>query len=176
MIKDYLTKGFWYFVYLVICLWVSMVIVMSSVLITRFVFPADSLSESICSTILMSVTMMVGMFLLSHRWAYRESSFRLKKIFVPLAIAFMLQLLYACVFSFSVFTSGPAYWLGDIVSILKNNAAPGVDSKYVLPNLFIYDVLYGGVVISGEYLGAKKRNRDRSKLFAEHRNTHGIHK
>ena len=166
MIKEYILKGIRYFIYIAGCLLISIGVYAIGVVISRFSFAKDSVGENVISAILMTASMLIGLFVLTKGFAYKEGTFSVKAVIVPMAVAFALQLIYGAILQFAVYTSGPAYAVGAIIYRSAGNTAGAIPGGYIFPFMFVFDVLYAAAAICGEYIGAKKRQSERDKLHA----------
>lgn len=167
MIKQYLSRGFLYFIYIFASLWISLIISLPSVLLSRFKFPMRSVEEYIILTVIMTIVMCFSMYFFTRKLGYGDREFNLKEIFIPLAFAVILQFIYAAIFRFMIYTSGPAYLVGNICYILQGGTDNSAPSEFVFPWMFVFDVLYTGVAVLGNYRGVRKREKDRDKLLSE---------
>ena len=167
MIKQYLQRGFLYFIYIFASLWISLIISLPSVLLSRFKFPMRSVEENVIITVIMTVVMCFSMYFFTHKLGYGDREFNLKQILIPIAFSLVLQFVYAAIFSFAVYASGPARFLGDIVYLLNGGDSKGVPSEFVVPWMLVFDAFYVGVALLGNYRGVKKREKDRDKLLSE---------
>jgi len=70
------------------------------------------------------------------------------------------------------YTTGPAFCLGKwIYSIRYEVPTKGFPDIYKLITMWLFDLIYLGMVIFGEYMGVKKRLRDRTQLIAKKQKT-----
>ncbi|MBE6570076.1 MAG: hypothetical protein E7658_07680 [Ruminococcaceae bacterium] len=168
MLKGYISKALYCFLWMFACLWVNLLISGPVTLAARFIFEKGSMEEHIVMMSFMTIAMLAGLFLCARRYGYTNKTFCIKMAIIPLVIAFVLHFLYALLFRFAIYTTGPAYELGSIISIVSGtDTTLGVAREYVIVPMLLYDILYAAVIIAGEYSGVKKRDRDREKLLSE---------
>ena len=167
MIKQYLQRGFTYFIYIFASLWISLLGSAPTVLILRTIFPMDSIEESVILTAIMTIVMFICLYRFTVKLGYNDREFSFKQILIPLAFALILQFIYGAIFRFAIYSSGPATFLGNIVYKLNGGISRGVPSSFVVPWMFAFDALYVGVVLLGNYRGMRKREKDRDKLLSE---------
>ena len=167
MIKEYLATGFRYFVYIFGCLWLTLLVSLITTLAARFVVVKDSMEETVVQMIVMIITMNISLFICSYRKGYTDRNFNLKMVFIPIVIALILQLLYAKIFSFSLYTSGPAFYAGKIYQLLQGGTELGVYDGFIFPFMLLFDILYIVIAIAGEYIGVKKRSLESKKLTSK---------
>ena len=165
MVKEYFSKGFRYFIALFGCLWATVLVCVITALAVRFVVK-DSIEESVIQLIVMTVVMGIALFICAYRMGYTEREFDLKMVFIPMGIAVVLQLVYAALFSFSLYSAGPAYYAGKVLYMLHGVTEPGVPDGFVFPFVCFFDVLYIGIAAAGEYFGVKKRGLEREKTIS----------
>ena len=164
MIKEYLATGFRYFIYIFGCLWLTLLVSSITTLAGRFVITKDSLEEAVVQMLVMTITMSIALFICTYRRGYTDRIFNLKMVLIPIVIALILQLLYAKIFSFSIYTSGPAFYAG---RILQGGTELGVSDGFVFPFVLLFDILYIVIAIAGEYIGVKKRSLESKKLTSK---------
>lgn len=165
-IKEYLHGGCAYFASLFASLWLGVLV---------SIFTAGGLSYQkfaawryILVISLMTLAVGGGMFLFAWRKGYKRAEFQPQKTGVGFGIACILQLLYAVLFSFSLYTTGPALYAGMcIYSILYGIPSTGFPDVYTFMTMWIFDLIYLGAVMLGEYLGAKARLKDRKALTGQ---------
>lgn len=168
MLKEYISKALYCFLWLFACLWINLLITLPLNLVTRFFFEKGSVEEQTVLVIFMTIVMIVSLFLCARRYGYTNKTFRIKMIIIPLVIAFVLHCLYSLLFRLMIYTTGPAYAMGSIISLLSGaDITLGVGKGYIIIPTLLYDILYAAVIIAGEYAGVKKRDRDREKLLSE---------
>ncbi len=167
MIKEYVSKGFQYFFYIFGCLWLTVLVGAISTLISRFALAKDSIEETVIILVIMSIVMSISLYICFYRNGYADREFNLKMILIPIAIALILQMIYALVFSFSLYTAGPAYYAGATHYLLQGGTKLGVPDEFVFPYMLLFDILYIFVFLAGEYFGVKKRNKDRETLISQ---------
>jgi len=164
--KEYLSKGFRYFLYLFGCLWLTLFVCVATTFLYRFLVKNNPIGEYIIQIINMTITMSIALFMCTYRRGYTDREFKLKMILIPMGIALILQLIYAAVFSFSMYTSGPAFYAGKVYYLLHGGAELRVPSEFVFPFMLVFDIPYIAIAIAGEYVGVKKRSIDREKLIS----------
>ena len=162
--KGYISKGFAYYVSLFAGLWLGMLLGMAAVIPLRFFLPKGSVGESAVMMLLALVCIVGCLFVGAFRAGYKAAAVSLKNVLLPMVIALLIQLLYAVILSFAVYTAGPAYWLGDILSALGDSMEESVPDVYVFGCMLLFDPAYIGIALIGERMGAKKRAADRAKL------------
>ena len=166
-VKEYLSQGLLYFVEIYSALWLTVLIGSFSVFIYRFFSNFDSLEEAIFSTIVMSIVMFITLYSYAFRRGDKNRELNLKTIFISLPIAFVIQLIYANVFSFAIYTAGPAYYAGSAICISGGGTDKGVPAPFVFWCMLPYYVAYLGIYILGEYRGAKRRNQESKDMLSK---------
>ena len=108
------------------------------------------------------------LFVFAYRRGHKKAEFHYKRLLISLALAAGMQLIYAAVFRFAVYTTAGAYYLAHL---LYADGQQGVNVAYdevpaylYITTMCIADVFYIAAVISGEYLGKKKRLQERAVL------------
>ena len=164
--KELFAKGCSCFLALLASLWLGMLFWIVD--ISGLFAENGSLLEMLVQCIIMTVATGTGMFFYAKQRGYKEGKFKLKAVILSMGIAFVIQLMYAALFSFALYTTGPAFCLGKwIYSILYEIPTKGFPDIYKLITMWLFDLIYLGIVIFGEYMGVKKRLRDRTQLTAK---------
>lgn len=170
--KSILSKTGVYLIDFAAALWVGVLI--DGILITpiRLIFEPTLFQERIVSGIIQLIGTVAWLFVSAWKIAYEKRQFSLPQVVIPAIFAFALQLPVAYLCHFVQYTSGPAGYLTE--AIYWGNRAYRWERWDEVP-LYIYfglmlafDLLYLAAMIAGEYFGAKKRQKNRAKLTAEH--------
>ncbi len=107
----------------------------------------------------------VLLFVFAYKKAYKKEEFHGISLLISMILAAGLQLLYARLFRFAVYTGAGAYYLAHYLYDPTRSVAyyevPA--SLYIASMLAVYP-LYIISVILGEYLGKKKRVQERAYL------------
>ena len=167
MKKEYLSRAFLCFVELFAGLWITLFISLIGIFFARFWVPFDSIEEAIFCFSVMTVVMCISLYVCAYRMGDKDRKFDIKIILIPLVMAFIIQLIYAAIFSFSIYTSGPAYYLGKIIYMLRGDTEPTVPDQIIFVCMLAFDVIYTAVYLLGEYFGVKRRSKDREQLLSD---------
>ena len=170
-IKPIVKDAFLYFFQIYIYIWPSFLIGNNVVgLIVRIAMNnSNETFAKICETITCVVVLCAFLFIYAYRRGHKRAEFHYKNLLISLLLAFGLQFIYAIIFRFNVYTNAGAYFFATLLH-------PGEISSYDIPTyiyvttMCIVDVFYVVAVISGEYLGKKKRLRERSVLNLDEEN------
>ena len=118
-----------------------------------------TLSDAITSVLVLCAFL----FFFAYRRGHKKAEFHYKSLLISLILAFGMQLIYAIIFRFNVYTTAGAYFFAYML-------CPGTIDSYNIPayvyimTMCIVYVFYMVAVISGEYLGKKKRLLERAVL------------
>lgn len=163
--KIYFEKSCRYFYELVGSLWISMIFVIIDV--SGLFIENSPILESIVTSILMTITIVVSLFLFSIRRGYKEKIFNVKKIVIAECITWIIHIIYCLIFSFSTYTSGPAFYLGKaLYGFLHDFPDKGFPDVYKFATMWLFSLIYLGTIILGEYVGTKIRFKDYKKLIS----------
>ena len=132
-------------------------------LIVYFIFNSSCAQiTEIASSILI---LCVLLFIFAYKRAYKRIEFHGIRLLISMLLAAGLQLLYARLFRFAVYTGAGAHYLALYLYVSTRSVAyyevPA--SLYIASMLAVYP-LYIISVMLGEYLGKKKRLQDRDDL------------
>ena len=132
-------------------------------LIVYFIFNSSCAQiTEIASSILI---LCVLLFVFAYKRAYKKIEFHGSRILISMLLAAGLQLLYARLFRFAVYTGAGAYYLAHYLYDPTRSVAyyevPA--SLYIASILAVYP-LYILSVMLGEYLGKQKRLQERDEL------------
>lgn len=105
------------------------------------------------------------LFIFAYKRAYKNIEFHGIRILISMILAAGMQLIYAALLRFAVYTGGGGHYLAlylyDSTRSVAYYEVPA--SLYIASMLAVYP-LYIISVISGAYLGKKKRLKDRDDL------------
>ncbi|MBE6638322.1 MAG: hypothetical protein E7616_02560 [Ruminococcaceae bacterium] len=99
--KELFGKGCAYFFALFASLWLGMLFWIVD--ISGPVAKNGSLAEILVQCIVMTVATGTGMFFYAKQKGYKDGKINIKAIIVSMGIAFVIQLLYAILFSFAIY-------------------------------------------------------------------------
>lgn len=165
MKKEYISQALLYFVELFSSAWITLFISILGIFICRFGFTWNPIEEAIFGMVIMTIVMCSSLYICAYRRGYNKRELNIKMILIPLTIAFVLQLIYAKIFSFSMYTAGPAYYTGSFICMLGGGTDKGVPDVFVFWCMLAFDIVYVGIYMLGEYLGAKHRSKYRELLI-----------
>ena len=122
------------------------------------------LSETIACVLILSAFL----FVFAYRRGHKKTEFHFKSLLISLILAFGMQLLYAIIFRFAEYTNSGAYYLAHMLYAGSQQSMTfdydEVPAYVYFMTMCITYVFYMVAVISGEYLGQKKRLQERAVL------------
>ena len=163
-ILNILKDAFLYWLQIAIFIWPSFLLGNGFfALIVYFIFNSSCAQiTEIASSILI---LCVLLFIFAYKRAYKRIEFHGIRLLISMLLAAGLQLLYARLLRFAVYTGAGAYYLAHYLYDPTRSVAyyevPA--SLYIASMLAVYP-LYILSVMLGEYLGKKKRLQDRDDL------------
>ena len=107
----------------------------------------------------------VLLFIFAYKRAYKKIEFHGISLLISLILTAGLQLVYAILFRYNAYTGAGAYYLAHFL-YSQEWKAPDYDVPaylYIIAIIIVFP-LYIISVMSGEYLGKKKRLQDRDDL------------
>ena len=161
--REYLEKAGLYFVSLVGYTFLSLVTMTGGIYLVRAFHPKTFLAERIVGTVVMFLTIAIGMFVYAYRMGHKQGSFSIRPFLISYSMTVFFHFVFAAVLQFSVW-AGPANGLGHILWLGGDLLTSALPIRYTLMTLWLFYLLYGAVILAGEYVGARKRNRERSAL------------
>ena len=164
-LKDCFERGSRYLIYLVGGGGVSTLVSIFAVIPIRML--TGHIWELVWTTVLESMIMVSIIFYKGYKVGYREGQCKPKIVVFSLAIAAVFHLIYSAVFSFSMWTAPPAFYLGFLIYCLQSGVREFVSFPdiYTFSMLWIFNILYIFAAYLGEKTGAKKRMRERDNLI-----------
>lgn len=165
--KDYVSQALLYFVELFAGCWITLFISLLGIFIGRFWLPLGSIEETIFCMIIMTIVMCISLYICAYRRGESRRESDIKMLLIPLPIAFVIQLIYAKILSFSLYTAGPAYYTGNLIYMLSGGTDKGVPDVFVFWCMLAFDIVYVGIYILGEHIGSKRRSKDREQLLSK---------
>lgn len=109
-----------------------------------------------------------GFFALSYPKGYKRAEFQWKSILIPILLVFIIQQIIAPIFEYVPYVAGTSRELADIIYMIQGH---GVAELEYVPNwlrhicMLMFDViLIIPPVFLGQYVGSKKRQKERKML------------
>ena len=164
-LKPILMDALLYFFQIVVYIWPAIIIANLIVgLIVRILLNnSNGFLATLSDTVTSVFVLCAFLFFFAYRRGHKKAKFHYKSLLISLILALGLQFIYAIIFRFNVYTNGGAYFFAQLLY-------PGTISSYDIPT-YVYSitmcivyVFYIAAVISGEYLGQKKRLKERAVL------------
>lgn len=164
--KNYLTKLGTYALDYIAAMWVGLLVCMIGLYPIEIIFELTDLAELIVRALLCAVTTTVWLFISAHRIGYKSKAFEFPTVIAALLTVFVLQQVLSVVTDYAIYIAGSteyfarAVWFGNRVTGLEVPA----HVKYLC--LLALDLLlFIPAILAGEYLGSKKRRKDRDALI-----------
>ena len=163
-IKPIVMDALLYFFQIVVWFWPSFIV--GNLIVGMLVRVAMNNSNEFVAVIFETVTSVLvlcaGLFLFAYRRGHKRAEFHYKKLLLSMILAFGLQLIYAVVLRFNVYTIAGAYFLAYL--FCPHTSADDIPAYVDIICMCIVYVFYIAAVLWGEYLGKKKRLAERSVL------------
>ena len=168
--KTILVDTLLYWVQIVIYIWPSFLIGngLVGLLVKILVNNSNNFLARLSETITCILVLCVLLFFFAYKRGYKKAEFHCKSLLVSLILATGMQLIYAIIFRFAVYTTAGAYYLAHL---LYAGGQQGVTFAYdevpgymYIMTMCIADIFYITAVILGEYLGERKRIKERAVL------------
>ena len=117
------------------------------------------------------------MFFVPFKTEYKREKYKAYETAISSLFACGMQMLFAFLINFTVYTSGPALPIGQIIYAGSNINMHLLDSDvpyfiYAICML-IFDIFYTGFAVLGGFYGQKKRKKAREALYNEVSKTKG---
>lgn len=167
--KSIISKAGIYLIDFIAALWIGVLFAMVAVTPIRLIFEPSVLQERICWGILQALGTVAWLLISAGKIGYEQKTFRISSAVIPSLFPLAVQALVVYPFRFAMYISGPASYLAD--AIYWGNRQYHWERWVEVPLyihfglIFAFDILYLAAVIAGEYIGSKKRIRDRDKLI-----------
>lgn len=146
---------------------VSLCATLISVLILRF-FSQEDLFEKVICFIVSLIAAFIGLWNIAIKDGYKSASAFLLQDLKTYLFVFAYQLIFAIIFKFAVYTSGPAYWMAHFIWLLSGHTLSGIGSAptwlYILC-MIACDGVYLILVFIGKKQGYLRRIKEREKLM-----------
>lgn len=168
--KNILSKTGIYLIDFVAAMWVGILAVLLTITLYRLTAEPTILQDRIFWTILQTLGTVGWLFFSAWKIGYKQKRFTLPAVVIPAIVAFIVQALLVYPTHFAVYTAGPTNLLAD--AIYWGNREFYWERWVEVPLtlrfglLIAFDILYLAAMIAGEYIGAKKRQKDRAELTA----------
>ena len=164
-IKPIFMDALLYFFQIVVYIWPSFLIGNNLVGVTVRIFLNNSneFLTKLSETITCVLVLCAFLFVFAYRRGHKKAEFHYKSLLISLLLAFGLQLIYATIFRFALYTTAGAYFFG-LMLYPGTVAYDDVPAYVYIMTMCIVDVFYIAAVLWGEYLGKKKRLAERSVL------------
>lgn len=150
-----------YFINFAIGIGVGLAVTVASTIPLRFTGINICLGSFIVGFIGTVITLYIRSWRMGYRGNSRTYTFSRNKAIKLIALSFAVQIVLALLLTPTVYIAGPTVWLGELL----NNPNP-VSGEY---GVTVYDwlfmlladaLVYGPVMVYGEYSGAKKHSED----------------
>ena len=157
-IKPILMDALLYFFQIVVYTWPSIIMgnLVIGLIVRILLNNSNGFLTRLTETITCVLVLCAFLFVFAYRRGHKKAEFHYKSLLISLILAFGMQLIYAIIFRFNVYTTAGAYFFSYML-------CPGTIASYDIPayvyimTMCIVYVFYMVAVISGEYLGKKKR-------------------
>lgn len=157
-------------------LWLGVLATVLASIPLRFAVGNNPLAENLWISVFFAAAMTAWLFLSSYRRGYKKKALPLPKLSLFMAILFLLQQIFAYIFGYVYYMAGAATHLSLAIFLghnpavydLKTHLAEGVPLwGYHVLMLALMLVLYVPAMVGGEYVGSKRREKDRAELTGE---------
>lgn len=171
-IKTILMNTLIYWLQIIVYIWPSFFIGNGLVgLIVRIlVNNQDNFLARLFETITCIIVLCAFLFVFAHRRGYKKGEVQYINLLISLILAAGMQLIYARIFRYAVYTTAGAYYFAHMLYAGSHQeltfAYYDVPAYMYIITMLIADCFYISTVILGEYLGKRKRLKERSALKA----------
>ena len=161
-----------YWLQIIVCIWPSFFIGNGLVgLIVRIlVNNQDNFSSRLFETITCIIVLCAFLFVFAYRRGYKKGEVHYTSLLISLILVAGMQLIYAKIFRYAVYTTAGAYYLAHMLHAGSHQeltfAYYDVPAYMYIITMLIADCFYISTVILGEYLGKRKRLKERAALVA----------
>ena len=108
------------------------------------------------------------LFVFAYKRGYKKAEFRIVSLLISLMLAAGMQLIYAKIFRYAEYTTAGAYYLAHMIYAGSNQevtlAYYDVPAYTYIIAMHIADFFYIVSAVLGEYLGKRKRLKERADL------------
>lgn len=113
-----------------------------------------------------AVTALCSLFILRYTYShgYKRAEYKLVKVLIPLFLICVLQFILAYTLHFAEYTTGGAYYLARLLYGMEVRADSEIPNILYIVSMITVEALYIIAGLSGAYLGAKIRLRDRARM------------
>ena len=167
-IKPILKDALLYFFQIVVYIWPTFLIgnLLVGLIVSILVNNQNDFLVRLSITIACILILSAFLFVYAYRRGHKKAEFHFKSLSISLILALGMQLLYAIIFRFAEYTNSGAYYLAHMLYAGSQQSMTFAYDEvpaymYIMTMCIIY-VFYVAAVISGEYLGKKKRLEDRA--------------
>lgn len=164
--KNYFTKLGTYALDYIAAMWVGILVLFIALYPIELIVELTPLAERIVRASLCTVGTTVWLFISAHRIGYKSKAFKFPTVIAALLTLFVLQQVLSVVTDYVIYIAGATNDLAEAVRF--GNRVTGLEApgyvKYLC--LLALDLLlFIPAVLTGEYLGARKRQKDRDALI-----------
>lgn len=164
--KSYLTKLGTYALDYIAAMWVGILVFMAALYPIKLIFELTPLAERIVSTLLCAVGTTVWLFISAHKIGYKSKVFKRSAVIAAVLTVFALQQVLAVVTDYVIYIASTTNYLAQAVWF--GNSVTGSEPPDLVKHLCLLALdalLFIPAILAGEYLGAKKRQKDRDALI-----------
>lgn len=171
--KTTLMDALLYWFQIVVYIWPSFLIGngLVGLIVRMLVNNSNHFLSRLSETVTCVLVLCVCLFISAYRRGHKKGEFHYKSLLISLVLATGMQLIYATVFRFAVYTTAGAYYLAHLIYAGSDGsvtfAYDEVPAYLYILTMCIAAVFYITAVISGEYLGNKKRLKERAVLHLD---------
>lgn len=168
--RKILGDAFLYWLQLVIYAWPAFLIGHNffGLLATLILNHRNMFGSRLTSAVTGVILLCVFLFVFAYKRGYKKAEFHGIRLLISLVLAGGLQLIYASLFRFAMYTTAGAYYLAHLLYAGGNQeisiAYYDVPASLYIPAMLAADFFYIAAVMWGEYLGKKKRLQARAAL------------
>lgn len=168
--KNILVDTLVYWIQIIIYIWPSFFIGngLIGLIVRMLVNNQDNFWARIVETLACILVLSALLFFFAYRRGYKKGEFHYLSLLISLILAAGIQLIYARIFHFAVYTTAGAYYFAHLLYAGSHQeltfAYYDVPAYMYIITMFIADSFYISTVILGEYLGKKKRLKERAAL------------
>ena len=169
-IKKILKDALLYWLNIIVYLWPSFFIGNGFVGLTvsMLVDNGNEFLVRISETIACILVLCALLFVFAYKWGYKKAEFHMVSLLISLMLAAGMQLIYAKIFRYAEYTTAGAYYLAHMIYAGSNQEI--IINYYDVPAymyiiaMLIADFFYIVSAVLGEYLGKRKRLKERADL------------
>ena len=170
VVKNILKDALLYWLQIIIYVWPAFFIGHNffGLMTTLIVNSPSNLWSRLISAITGVMILCILLFVCAYRRGYKKAEFHGTSLLISLILAVGLQLIYAMLFRYAEYTTAGAYYFAKLFYAGNNQemsvASYDVPAYLYIIAMFAVDPFYIIAAISGEYLGKKKRLKERAAL------------